>query len=140
MSASHSQRYKRFSTLPFENEQDIIEQPCKHIFDKDSILQWLEEEQSKCPVCRYEFESEPEPDDPDNILDEQETDDDGSGENNGIVGAIDEILEQINVSIEGQVQDHIEDDDEAEEEGDGGMSVERVGRPNVMQNLYLWDV
>ena len=41
--------------IPFEENQDIIELPCKHIFDKDSILQWLEEEQSKCPVCRYEL-------------------------------------------------------------------------------------
>lgn len=41
--------------IPFEDEQDIIELPCKHVFDKDSILQWLQEEQSKCPVCRYEL-------------------------------------------------------------------------------------
>tara|TARA_A100001037_G_scaffold275608_1_gene274265 strand:+ start:3474 stop:4304 length:831 start_codon:yes stop_codon:yes gene_type:complete len=130
----------------FKKDDKVIRLPCGsdgHFFHKGEnkeeclgIMPWLKENNT-CPVCRYEFESEPEPDDPDNILDEQETDDDGSGENNGIEGAIDEILEQINVSIEGQVQDHIEDDDEAEEEGDGGMSVEGVGRPNVMQNLYL---
>ena len=130
----------------FKKDDKVIRLPCGsdgHFFHKGEnkeeclgIMPWLKENNT-CPVCRYEFESEPEPDDPDNILDEQETDDDGSGENNGIEGAIDEILEQINVSIEGQAQDHIEDDDEAEEEGDGGMSVEGVGRPNVMQNLYL---
>ena len=41
--------------IPFEEGQDIIQLPCKHIFDKNSILQWLEEEQSKCPICRYEL-------------------------------------------------------------------------------------
>lgn len=41
--------------IPFEEGQDIIELPCKHIFDKDSILQWLQEEQPKCPICRYEL-------------------------------------------------------------------------------------
>ncbi len=130
----------------FKKDDKVIRLPCGsdgHFFHKREnkeeclgIMPWLKENNT-CPVCRYEFESEPEPDDPDNILDEQETDDDGSGENNGIEGAIDEILEQINVSIEGQAQGHIEDDDEEEEEGDGDMSVDGVGRPNVMQNLYL---
>ena len=137
----------------FKKDDKVIRLPCGsdgHFFHKGEnkeeclgIMPWLKENNT-CPVCRYEFESEPEPDnvimepdDPDNILDEQETDDDGSGENNGIEGAIDEILEQINVSIEGQAQDHIEDDGEAEEEDDGDMSVEQAGGPNIMQNLYL---
>ncbi len=41
--------------IPFEKNEEIIELPCGHIFNKEGILQWLKEEQSKCPVCRYEL-------------------------------------------------------------------------------------
>lgn len=43
--------------VPFEDDETIAQLPCGHIFNKDSILQWLEEESNKCPVCRYELES-----------------------------------------------------------------------------------
>jgi hypothetical protein len=43
--------------LPFSEEDDVAELPCNHIFDKESILQWLENESNKCPVCRYELNS-----------------------------------------------------------------------------------
>lgn len=46
--------------LSFENNDDIAQLPCGHIFDKNSILQWLEEESNKCPVCRYELKSKEE--------------------------------------------------------------------------------
>jgi len=46
--------------LPFKNEDDIAQLPCGHIFDKNSVLQWLEEESNKCPVCRYELKSKEE--------------------------------------------------------------------------------
>ena len=39
----------------FEENEEIIQLPCSHIFNKEGILQWLKEEQSKCPVCRYEL-------------------------------------------------------------------------------------
>lgn len=138
----------------FKKDDKVIRLPCGsdgHFFHKGEnkeeclgIMPWLKENNT-CPVCRYEFESEPEPDnvitgpdDSDNILDEQETVDGESGENNDIEGAIDEILEQINVSIEGHDQGHVDEgNDEAEEEGDGDMSVEQAGGPNIIQNLYL---
>lgn len=41
--------------IPFENNDEIIQLPCNHIFNKEGILQWLKEEQSKCPVCRFEL-------------------------------------------------------------------------------------
>ena len=40
----------------FLEEQVVAMLPCSHIFQKDSILQWLTEESHKCPVCRYEME------------------------------------------------------------------------------------
>ena len=46
--------------VPFENGDEIAQLPCGHIFDKNSILQWLEEESNKCPVCRYELNSKEE--------------------------------------------------------------------------------
>ena len=40
----------------FEEGQDIIELPCKHIFDPEAINTWLKEESNKCPVCRFELD------------------------------------------------------------------------------------
>ena len=42
----------------FEPNEEIAKLPCGHIFNKDAIFQWLEEESNKCPVCRYELDSE----------------------------------------------------------------------------------
>jgi hypothetical protein len=44
--------------MTFEKDQDIAILPCKHVFDKNAIMEWLENEQSKCPICRYEFNSQ----------------------------------------------------------------------------------
>ena len=52
--------------VPFEDGDEIAQLPCGHIFDKDSIIQWLEEESNKCPVCRYEMDSKEEKITPDN--------------------------------------------------------------------------
>ena len=43
--------------VPFEECEIIAQLPCGHIFNKDSVLQWLEEESNRCPVCRYELKS-----------------------------------------------------------------------------------
>ena len=37
-------------------DQVVAMLPCNHIFEKNSILQWLTEESHKCPVCRYEMD------------------------------------------------------------------------------------
>lgn len=42
---------------PFNENHEIIELPCKHIFDRDSILFWLENHKSECPVCRFKLPS-----------------------------------------------------------------------------------
>ncbi len=41
----------------FEEGQDVIQLPCKHIFDPEGIKTWLKEEQAKCPICRFELDS-----------------------------------------------------------------------------------
>jgi len=41
----------------FEEGQDVIQLPCNHIFDPDGIKTWLNEEQAKCPICRFELDS-----------------------------------------------------------------------------------
>ena len=43
------------SMTKFEENEEIIKLPCNHIFKKDPILQWLNEESNKCPVCRKEL-------------------------------------------------------------------------------------
>ena len=39
----------------FEIDDPIIQLPCKHIFNPDSIVNWLKNESNTCPVCRYSF-------------------------------------------------------------------------------------
>jgi len=43
--------------LEFTDEDEIIELPCKHCFIPEAIEKWLNEEQSICPVCRFELDS-----------------------------------------------------------------------------------
>ena len=43
--------------VDFEEGQDVIQLPCKHIFDPDGIKTWLKEESAKCPICRFELDS-----------------------------------------------------------------------------------
>jgi len=40
----------------FKEGENIIELPCKHIFDSQAIKTWLKEESNKCPVCRFELD------------------------------------------------------------------------------------
>ena len=39
----------------FKKDEEIIQLPCGHIFNKEAIETWLKEESSKCPICRYEL-------------------------------------------------------------------------------------
>ena len=41
----------------FTDESDIIKLPCNHVFTPEAIKKWLKEENSICPVCRYELDS-----------------------------------------------------------------------------------
>ena len=43
--------------IDFEEDNDIIELPCKHIFTPNGIEKWLKEEKNECPVCRYKLKS-----------------------------------------------------------------------------------
>ena len=43
--------------LDFEDNDEIIELPCKHIFTPSGIEKWLKEEKNECPVCRFELKS-----------------------------------------------------------------------------------
>ena len=42
----------------FNDGDDIIQLPCKHIFQPEAIKTWMKNESSKCPVCRYELKFE----------------------------------------------------------------------------------
>jgi hypothetical protein len=44
--------------INFEEDEEVIELPCKHIFNSDGIKKWLKEEKAECPVCRYKLHSE----------------------------------------------------------------------------------
>jgi len=41
----------------FKDDDDIIVLPCKHYFSDKAIINWLENENAVCPICRYKFES-----------------------------------------------------------------------------------
>jgi hypothetical protein len=41
----------------FDNETDVIELPCKHIFTPNAIKKWLKEENAICPICRFKLKS-----------------------------------------------------------------------------------
>lgn len=38
--------------MDFEEEQEVAQLPCKHIFMKDAVMKWLKVENASCPVCR----------------------------------------------------------------------------------------
>ena len=38
----------------FNDESELIVLPCKHYFEKESIIKWLKENSVKCPICRLE--------------------------------------------------------------------------------------
>jgi hypothetical protein len=45
------------SRKKFVENETISKLPCNHIFDPEMILQWLENENASCPVCRHKLDS-----------------------------------------------------------------------------------
>ncbi len=41
--------------VDFEPDDEIIQLPCDHCFDKASIIKWFKTESTLCPVCRTEL-------------------------------------------------------------------------------------
>ena len=41
----------------FEKNEILIQLPCKHLFVKESILNWLEKENAECPMCKHKLDS-----------------------------------------------------------------------------------
>ena len=48
----------------FEKDQNIALLPCGHIFEKDAVMKWLENENASCPSCRFKLDSVEEEKDP----------------------------------------------------------------------------
>ena len=41
----------------FKDGDIILQLPCGHIFNKDSIIAWVTNEKANCPICRYKLKS-----------------------------------------------------------------------------------
>tara|TARA_B100001059_G_C17829197_1_gene583451 strand:- start:230 stop:958 length:729 start_codon:yes stop_codon:yes gene_type:complete len=45
------------SMAKFKEGETIVKLPCGHIFDKDSITEWVTKEKATCPICRHKLKS-----------------------------------------------------------------------------------
>mgnify|MGYP001354438705 CR=1 FL=1 len=41
----------------FKDGDTIVQLPCGHIFDKNSIIEWVTKEKANCPVCRHKLKA-----------------------------------------------------------------------------------
>ena len=41
----------------FEDDQIIAQLPCQHIFEKEAIMKWVQNENASCPSCRFKLDS-----------------------------------------------------------------------------------
>lgn len=39
----------------FIDGEELLRLPCRHLFRKSTIVNWLENRSAKCPVCRYQL-------------------------------------------------------------------------------------
>lgn len=39
----------------FQQGEELLRLPCSHLFRKSAILNWLENQNAQCPICRYQF-------------------------------------------------------------------------------------
>lgn len=56
-SSENEEKTCPITQIEFKEDEEIAKLPCDHIFNRESIMQWLVEESNKCPVCRYELDS-----------------------------------------------------------------------------------
>ena len=42
---------------PFENNMNVTQLPCDHIFEPSGILYWVKNKNATCPVCRFKLHS-----------------------------------------------------------------------------------
>jgi len=40
----------------FNDDDDVLQLHCSHVFNKDAITHWLKNESSICPVCRFKYD------------------------------------------------------------------------------------
>ena len=52
-----NQTYCAITQEEFLTDQEIILLPCGHCFNSDAIMNWLENEKSECPICRFKLDS-----------------------------------------------------------------------------------
>ena len=41
----------------FEDDQIVAQLPCQHIFEKEAIMKWVQNENASCPSCRFKLDS-----------------------------------------------------------------------------------
>ena len=58
----NSEKFSKQSMCPitqeeFEKDQVVAQLPCGHIFEKESVMKWLENQNASCPNCRSKLDS-----------------------------------------------------------------------------------
>lgn len=105
---------------PFNENDKIIELPCKHIFDDKSILFWLENQKSECPVCRFKlpskeqsyfYNNQPEPE---TILQEEKNDEIDLFNNRENLNDNEINLEEVSISNTTQIAINLSYDNDIE--------------------------
>ena len=105
---------------PFNENDEIIELPCKHIFDNKSILFWLENQKSECPVCRFKLPSKEQSyfynnlPEPETILQEEKNDEIDLFNNGENLNDNEINLEEVTISNSTQIAINLSYDNDIE--------------------------